>query len=176
MSCNLVPENNHDIGIRRVSEISHINELRREVSGLDHLASEFYEISRQSNPDSISLDSIHKRFYSDAKIKFAKEGSNNDIMPNNLPNNLETMERLVEWNAIDDTEKSSIAGYSEVFGDTPFNKECIPKEGLIVIKNRRKNENVIIEGEKDCFVVVQHFSDTGVKKGRANKANIKKSW
>ncbi len=32
--------------IRRVSEISHINELRREMSGMEHLASEYYEISR----------------------------------------------------------------------------------------------------------------------------------
>nr|XP_040578435.1 uncharacterized protein LOC121127139 [Lepeophtheirus salmonis] len=70
MSCNLVPENNHDIGIRRVSEISHINELRREVSGLDHLASEFYEISRQSNPDSISLDSIHKKVLQRCQNKY----------------------------------------------------------------------------------------------------------
>jgi hypothetical protein len=29
-----------------VSEISHINELRREMSGMEHLASEYYEISR----------------------------------------------------------------------------------------------------------------------------------
>ena len=35
-----------DLGIRRISDISHINEIRREVQGMDHLASEFYEISR----------------------------------------------------------------------------------------------------------------------------------
>merc|ERR1719362_1291840 len=50
-----------DLGIRRVSEISHINELRRGISGMEHLTTEFYEISREPNPDCISLDSIHKR-------------------------------------------------------------------------------------------------------------------
>ena len=50
-----------DLGIRRISDISHINEIRRDVPGMDHLASEFYEISREPNPDAISLDSIHKR-------------------------------------------------------------------------------------------------------------------
>ena len=49
------------LGIRRVSEISHINELRRGISGMEHLTTEFYEISREPNPDCISLDSIHKR-------------------------------------------------------------------------------------------------------------------
>ena len=46
--------------IRRVSDISHINELRREISGLSHLASEYYEV-KKADPDSISLDSIHVR-------------------------------------------------------------------------------------------------------------------
>ena len=50
-----------DLGIRRISDISHINEIRREVQGMGHMASEFYEISRVPNPDAISLDSIHKR-------------------------------------------------------------------------------------------------------------------
>ena len=51
-------------GIRRVSDISHINELRREISGLSHLASEFYEVKKTSDPDNISLDSIHLRVLS----------------------------------------------------------------------------------------------------------------
>ena len=59
-----------DLGIRRVSEISHINELRREVSGMDHLTTEFYEISREPNPDSISLDSIHKRVLKRCQNKY----------------------------------------------------------------------------------------------------------
>ena len=46
--------------IRRVSDISHINELRREISGLSHLASEYYEV-KKADPDNISLDSIHVR-------------------------------------------------------------------------------------------------------------------
>ena len=45
--------------IRRVSDISHINELRREISGL-RLTSEYYEV-KKADPDSISLDSIHVR-------------------------------------------------------------------------------------------------------------------
>jgi len=53
-----------DCGIRRVSDISHINELRREISGLSHLASEFYEVKKTSDPDNISLDSIHLRVLS----------------------------------------------------------------------------------------------------------------
>ena len=59
-----------DLGIRRVSDISHINEIRREVSGMDHLASEFYEISREPNPDAISLDSIHKRVLKRCQNKY----------------------------------------------------------------------------------------------------------
>ena len=59
-----------DLGIRRVSEISHINELRREVSGMDHLTTEFYEISREPNPDQISLDSIHKRVLKRCQNKY----------------------------------------------------------------------------------------------------------
>ena len=49
--------------IRRVSDISHINELRREISGLSHLASEFYEV-KKIDPDKLSLDSIHLRVLS----------------------------------------------------------------------------------------------------------------
>ena len=45
-----------DCNIRRVSDISHINELRREISGLSHLASEFYEVKTMSDPDNVSLD------------------------------------------------------------------------------------------------------------------------
>ena len=59
-----------DLGIRRVSDISHINELRREVSGMDHFTSEFYEISREPNPDAISLDSIHKRVLKRCQNKY----------------------------------------------------------------------------------------------------------
>ena len=59
-----------NLGIRRVSEISHINELRREVSGMDHLTTEFYEISREPNPDTISLDSIHKRVLKRCQNKY----------------------------------------------------------------------------------------------------------
>ena len=50
--------------IRRVSDISHINELRREISGLSHLASEYYEVKTTTDPDNISLDSIHVRVLS----------------------------------------------------------------------------------------------------------------
>lgn len=53
-----------DCNIRRVSDISHINELRREISGLSHLASEFYEVKTMSDPDNVSLDSIHQRVLS----------------------------------------------------------------------------------------------------------------
>lgn len=53
-----------------MSEISHINELRREVSGMEHLTTEFYEISREPNPDSISLDSIHKRVLKRCQNKY----------------------------------------------------------------------------------------------------------
>ena len=49
--------------IRRVSDISHINELRREISGLSHLASEYYEV-KKIDPDKLSLDSIHLRVLS----------------------------------------------------------------------------------------------------------------
>ena len=41
--------------VRRVSDISHINQLRREISGLSHLASEFYEV-KKADPDNLSLD------------------------------------------------------------------------------------------------------------------------
>ena len=63
------PEENMDTlglrncDIRRVSDISHINELRREISGLSHLASEFYEV-KKIDPDKLSLDSIHLRVLS----------------------------------------------------------------------------------------------------------------
>ena len=50
--------------IRRVSDISHINELRREISGMSHLASEYYEVKTTADPDNISLDSIHVRVLS----------------------------------------------------------------------------------------------------------------
>jgi len=59
-----------DLGIRRVSEISHINELRRGISGMEHLTTEFYEISREPNPDCISLDSIHKRVLKRCQNKY----------------------------------------------------------------------------------------------------------
>ena len=42
--------------VRRVSDISHINQLRREVSGLSFLASEFYTVTKTQDPDNISLD------------------------------------------------------------------------------------------------------------------------
>lgn len=58
------------LSIRRVSEISHINELRREVSGMEHLGSEYYEISREPNPDNISLDSIHKTVFRRCQNKY----------------------------------------------------------------------------------------------------------
>lgn len=47
---------------RRVSDISHIKQLRKEVPGFSHLASEYYEV-REVDPDSdnISLDSLHIR-------------------------------------------------------------------------------------------------------------------
>lgn len=56
--------------IRRVSEISHINELRREVSGMEHLASEYYELKRESNADNISLDTIHKTVFKRCQNKY----------------------------------------------------------------------------------------------------------
>jgi len=48
---------------RRVSDISHIKQLRKEVPGFSHLASEYYEV-REVDPDdsdNISLDSLHIR-------------------------------------------------------------------------------------------------------------------
>ena len=50
--------------VRRVSDISHINQLRREISGLSHLASEFYTVKKADDPDNISLDSLHVRVLS----------------------------------------------------------------------------------------------------------------
>ena len=47
--------------VRRVSDISHIHQLRQEVPGMSHLASEFYTLRKLSDPDNISLDSIHVR-------------------------------------------------------------------------------------------------------------------
>ena len=47
--------------VRRVSDISHINELRREIPGMSHLASEFYTVRKLADPDNISLDSLHVR-------------------------------------------------------------------------------------------------------------------
>ncbi len=64
----LVPS--RTLSIRRVSEISHINEMRRELSGMEHLASEYYEISREPNPDAISLDSIHKTVFRRCQNKY----------------------------------------------------------------------------------------------------------
>ena len=58
-----------DLQIRRVSEISHINELRREVSGMEHLGSEYYEI-RDVNPDAISLDTIHQTIFKRCQNKY----------------------------------------------------------------------------------------------------------
>ena len=43
-------------GVRRVSDISHIHQLRKEISGLSHLASEFYTVTKSEDPDNISLD------------------------------------------------------------------------------------------------------------------------
>ena len=43
-------------GVRRVSDISHIHQLRKEISGLSHLASEFYTVTKSDDPDNISLD------------------------------------------------------------------------------------------------------------------------
>ena len=59
-----------DLSIRRVSEISHINELRRGISGMEHINSEHYEISREPNPDAISLDSIHKTVFRRCQNKY----------------------------------------------------------------------------------------------------------
>ena len=47
--------------VRRVSDISHINQLRREIPGMSHLASEFYTVRKLADPDNISLDSLHVR-------------------------------------------------------------------------------------------------------------------
>ncbi len=44
--------------------------LIREVSGMEHLASEYYEISRAPNPDNISLDSIHKTVFRRCQNKY----------------------------------------------------------------------------------------------------------
>ena len=41
-----------------------------QLPGMDHLASEFYEISREPNPDAISLDSIHKRVLKRCQNKY----------------------------------------------------------------------------------------------------------
>ena len=54
-------ENKHGLklssyGVRRVSDISHIHQLRKEISGLSHLASEFYTVTKSDDPDNISLD------------------------------------------------------------------------------------------------------------------------
>ena len=55
------PEERHKVlklscSVRRVSDISHIHQLRREISGLSHLASEFYTVTKSDDPDNISLD------------------------------------------------------------------------------------------------------------------------
>ena len=48
----------YSYGVRRVSDISHIHQLRREISGLSHLASEFYSVTKTEDPDNISLDRL----------------------------------------------------------------------------------------------------------------------
>ena len=40
------------------------------MSGMEHLASEYYEISREPNPDAISLDSIHKQVLKRCQNKY----------------------------------------------------------------------------------------------------------
>eukprot|EP00090_Calanus_glacialis_P012419 TRINITY_DN20976_c0_g1_i4.p1 TRINITY_DN20976_c0_g1~~TRINITY_DN20976_c0_g1_i4.p1 ORF type:complete len:324 (-),score=95.03 TRINITY_DN20976_c0_g1_i4:42-992(-) len=47
--------------MRRVSDISTINQLRREISGMNHLASEYYSVRNVDDPDNLSLDSLHVR-------------------------------------------------------------------------------------------------------------------
>ena len=47
--------------VRRVSDISHINQLRQEVPGMSHLASQYYTVRKITDPDAISLDSLHVR-------------------------------------------------------------------------------------------------------------------
>ena len=47
--------------MRRVSDISTINQLRREISGMNHLASEYYSVRAVDDPDNLSLDSLHVR-------------------------------------------------------------------------------------------------------------------
>ena len=47
--------------MRRVSDISTIKQLRREISGMNHLASEFYSIRAVDDLDNLSLDSLHVR-------------------------------------------------------------------------------------------------------------------
>lgn len=59
-----------DLTIRRVSEISHINELRQGISGMEHINSECYEVVRDVNPDTFSLDSIHKTVFKRCQNKY----------------------------------------------------------------------------------------------------------
>ena len=47
--------------VRRVSDISHIHQLRQEVPGMSHLASQYYTVRKITDPDAISLDSLHVR-------------------------------------------------------------------------------------------------------------------
>ena len=37
---------------------------------MDHLASEYYEVAREPNPDAISLDSIHKTVFRRCQNKY----------------------------------------------------------------------------------------------------------
>ncbi|TRY79497.1 hypothetical protein TCAL_17080 [Tigriopus californicus] len=59
-----------DLTIRRVSEISHINELRQGISGMEHINSECYEVVRDVNPDTFSLDSIHQTVFKRCQNKY----------------------------------------------------------------------------------------------------------
>ena len=85
---SLVAGQPRDGAIRRVSDISHINELRREISGLSHLASEFYEV-KKIDPDKLSLDSIHLRVLSrcaNYQVEVSKKFHEISQYSNNSPN------------------------------------------------------------------------------------------
>ena len=36
---------------------------RAQIPGMDHIDSEYYEVSRVSDPDALSIDSIHKTVF-----------------------------------------------------------------------------------------------------------------
>jgi len=55
---------------RRVSDISHIKELRKEVPGFSNLTSEFYEVVTTADPDTITLDSLHVRVLARCVTKY----------------------------------------------------------------------------------------------------------